>query len=1092
MLAPIIVIGLGGVGSEVVARLENKVYEKKLSGKVVFASVDTDINTMNRIEQNGFEGCMVQISKNMTVKEYLSKNKEYESWFRAAEGLNIKSMTEGAGQVRAISRLAFDMAVRNGAFKDLEEKISRLFQVSDFEGHLTPRILIISSLAGGTGSGIILPLAFYMRKYFEEVLHIGTVIIKGMFIMPDVFRDIIGNEYERISIEANAYAALKELEAFIKKGEGYLPKNYADKLHLKMPVVASDKSEEYSTLPYNYCYLFGGKNESGGSLKSFQAYLDYTVECIYAQAFSPMQELNNSIEDNVFRIASTGIGKGSKGGFKRFCSSGTAVLNYPYGKILEFLSLKKAERILSQQWSVIDNEYFQDCQRNEELRKKGKYAKNQIRGEFYVDYVNSHKAESSLIKKIYTDTLTEVYVDENEIIQKESWSEYWAALEKDAVEWLADAGYLKKMFSSVEATLKFAKENNYHRKGSTFLKLKDHYDDLVRQAKGELLRKTSSAGIKYFGTRLEEAVNDKTYYQFWLKKNEAYIHPNAIRFFLYNAIAMFERKCEELKKLVAEEEIALQGSLDRTSDKINLTESFIWNEIIHKSDMNRMLGKIEEGLKILELYQKHVLLEQIAEKGCEFFKKLVKQYEYFYEVFDYNVRQYVERAENLKQELQDIDGTVMRYVCCDNKSLEYMESSVIDVKNDVEVSSEVSEFILNIIRDNAVERNKMDNYHEVFQERLIAYWKNEIKEEYGYLLDLDILDALNMESRCNAVSMGKAETYALNRIHKMWSIAEPFVGISKGTMELSKNFCTYSILLEGRKDYVRNQVVKMLKDSGGTADKEGAIDKYTIVFYQVVYALSPASLEEMSAEWIEKEEKFYKGTICKSYYQMLDNMKYSQITPHIDWNWNRFDILPDFNTEYQEHLESIVYQEFLYECAQDLKKVKQDETEKYCLYIEGDSIYETTLQKIFIDYFISDSSQVVERYQTLKKTIKQRIREGKTKDEFRFIKTRNSWGTEIGGIFGIIYHVNMDGGINEYDKTLLRKMVHAFIDLLWDILKEFESEEKRKASIREIISEECNNFSTKESEKINVRVQQDMKYALNEKLQQKDIGFIWQ
>ena len=219
MLTPIIVLGLGGIGSEIVKRLEKKVKEMNLESRALFAIIDTDINTMNRIQQEGFEGTFVQISKNMTVKEYLNQYEQAKDWFSETEGLNIKSMTEGAGQVRAISRLAFDVAVRNGSLNGLEEKIRHLFQITEREEQQAPRILVVSSLAGGTGSGIVMPLALYMRRYFEEVLHIRTVIIKGMFIMPDVFKDIIGNNFEQVSIEANAYAAIKELEAFNKKGE---------------------------------------------------------------------------------------------------------------------------------------------------------------------------------------------------------------------------------------------------------------------------------------------------------------------------------------------------------------------------------------------------------------------------------------------------------------------------------------------------------------------------------------------------------------------------------------------------------------------------------------------------------------------------------------------------------------------------------------------------------------------------------------------------------------------------------------------------------------------------------------------------------
>lgn len=1083
MLAPIIVLGLGGVGSEIVARLENKVCEKKLSGKVLFATIDTDVNTINRIEQSGFEGCMVQISKNMTVKDYLSKNRENTTWFKETEGLNIKSMTEGAGQVRAISRLAFDMAVRNGNLSELEERINKLFQISEQERYQTPRVLIVSSLAGGTGSGIVLPLAFYIRRFFKEVLHTSSVIIKGMFIMPDVFFDIISSNFEQVSINANAYAAIKELDAFIRKGEGYLPKSYSDKLHLRMPIVGTNKYEEYNGLPYNYCYLFGRKNKLGNSLRSFQAYLDYTVECIYAQAFSPMQELNNSIEDNVFRIASTGMGENSVDGFKRFCSAGTAVLNYPYERIIELLALDKADRTLSEQWSLIDSEYAWECSRNDEARKKGRYVKNRSKGEFYIAYVNAHKDENSFVKKIYDDAMYEQHISELEIMQTESWLEYWKSIETEVDKWLLDQKYLENYYYSVEGTLKFIKKKNYHRKAASFTKLKEQYEMLVGKAKYELERKRGSIFSKFFGRRIETEVLDKSYYLYWLKKEEQFIHPNAIRFFVYNAIELFDAKCEELKKLAENESRELENSQERTSDKVDLSEYYVINQILHRGLMNRITEKVETGLEALKKYQRYILLEQVAEKGKEFFQKLAKEYESFYDVFDYNVLQYKERSKDLKYDLQKVNGTVTRYVCCSDTVLEYMRNATLDIYNDVSIDGEVSGVIFDIIHNNVEKRNKIDNYHEVFQNWLIDYWKNDLKEKYGYLLDLDILDALELEGRGVSQGENKTESYAANRIDKMWDIASPFIGITDGTMELTKNFCTYSELLENRKDYNRIQLLKRLKDSGGIADPEGAIDKYTIVFYQVMYALAPGSLKELAVVRASGEEEFSKGSMSKAYHQMLSNVKVSQITPHIDWDWNRFDILPDFNSEYQGHLESIVYQMFLYQCAMDLDIVIEKNVRKYSLKLNQDTVYKSTLYEMLVKEFIADSSRILIMYEQLNNDIEQCILEGKSKNEYLFYARKNIWGKIVGGMFGVIYSANVDGGINKYDKMLLWKMVYAFIDLLRNVLSRFESEENVKAEIVEIALVQWKKYEEEWNGKANILIQQDMRYALIEKLQ---------
>lgn len=1082
MLTPIIVLGLGGIGSEIVKRLEKKVKEMNLESRALFAVIDTDINTMNRIQQEGFEGTFVQISKNMTVKEYLNQYEQAKDWFSETEGLNIKSMTEGAGQVRAISRLAFDVAVRNGSLNGLEEKIRHLFQITEREEQQAPRILVVSSLAGGTGSGIVMPLALYMRRYFEEVLHIRTVIIKGMFIMPDVFKDIIGNNFEQVSIEANAYAAIKELEAFNKKGEGYLAENYARKMHLKLPIVASDKVEEYSTLPYNYCYLFGGKNIKGNSLRSFQDYLNYAVECIYAQAFSPMQELNNSIEDNVFRIASTGIGQYSKEGVKRFCSAGIAVLEYPYEDIVRMLALKKAGMILSEQWSLIDGEYLKECIRQEELRTKGVYVSNQTKSTFYIEYVEGQKEGNIFAKKIYMDTVRgEKDADEN-FSPKESWILYWENIEEVVKKWLLPSNSLKELQEQVCESLKAGIDYRYHRIKNEITVLKDDYEELIKQSKEELEKKRSVVNTKFFGKRMEEEKGDGAYYETWLKKEGNFIHPNAIRFFLYQAIKMFREKQEVLKQRIVEEDKALKESLDRASDKLDLFPIGFLNDLFYRGEVKKIYNKISSGMQVLKQYQEDVLLEQIAIKGCELFEKLSEEYEAFYKVFDYNVQKYAERRMDIEQRIQNVTGTIKRYVCCDQKSLKRMEDATIDVHNDVEIAGEISELIYRSISENCDFRKNLSDYHSVFQDILIQHWEMELKEKYNYILDKDILDALAQEYMYVSGNEVRNKRYIEDKMESMWNIASPFMGISDASIGLCKNFCTYNACLEKKKDYIRNELIQMLKDSGGTADMEDAINQYTIIFYKVIYGLAPHSLKEMSIVWDESKKDFNMGNISKSYYQMLQNAKYSKMTPHIDWNWNRFDIMPDFNIDFQEYLENITYQMFMYKCAMDLTVIIDDEDVlRYSMIFNKKNKYSTTLHEILIEYFIKDLSMVTELQFKVEKEIHDWIREGKKREEFPFLASNQSWGMDPGGIFEVICCVSIDGGVREYHNSILGKMVNALVDLLWNILRRFYEDEKARVKLKDLIFEQWKKYKDRSK---NAVIKNDIGSALREKLRE--------
>lgn len=105
---------------------------------------------------------------------------------------------EGAGQMRALGRIAFLTAVPNiyrllmAAFSEVEQESSGR----------RPRVVIASSLAGGTGSGMFLDIAMLIRFLVSEDAH-----ITGHFLLPEVFaaRSLPQRLWP------NSYAALQEL-----------------------------------------------------------------------------------------------------------------------------------------------------------------------------------------------------------------------------------------------------------------------------------------------------------------------------------------------------------------------------------------------------------------------------------------------------------------------------------------------------------------------------------------------------------------------------------------------------------------------------------------------------------------------------------------------------------------------------------------------------------------------------------------------------------------------------------------------------------------------------------------------------------------
>lgn len=90
--------------------------------------------------------------------------------------------------------------------------------------------ILLARWRAGTGSGVILPLAMYLNRFIQGEQGDNLAICKGFFILSSAFYPSCGSELEKKSLDANAYAAVKELSAFMRSAD-----NVAAKSHMSIP-----------------------------------------------------------------------------------------------------------------------------------------------------------------------------------------------------------------------------------------------------------------------------------------------------------------------------------------------------------------------------------------------------------------------------------------------------------------------------------------------------------------------------------------------------------------------------------------------------------------------------------------------------------------------------------------------------------------------------------------------------------------------------------------------------------------------------------------------------------------------------------------
>jgi hypothetical protein len=146
-------------------------------------------------------------------------------------------------------------------------------------------IYVVSSLCGGTGSGMFMDVAHRIRA---QVRNNARVV--GIFFLPDVLEAEISSDLQRRRIRANAYAALKEL-------------NYFQETQQFRALYPSEQRElpDAPYAPFDFIFLVGRTNRNGNSLARKSDAEQMAAHLIQLTAISHLSSEILGLEVNVVR-----------------------------------------------------------------------------------------------------------------------------------------------------------------------------------------------------------------------------------------------------------------------------------------------------------------------------------------------------------------------------------------------------------------------------------------------------------------------------------------------------------------------------------------------------------------------------------------------------------------------------------------------------------------------------------------------------------------------------------------------------------------------------------------------------------------------
>ena len=205
MATKTLLVGLGGTGCEIVSRVKKRIGTD--NPDIQFVGLDTDT------DWDGVEGLeVIHTSREMEVEKYLKNTENWQEWFPDNPSLMNHNMIKGAAQIRPLSRLAFAETISSNRLGVLMDAIRNLNIAGNDADAYNIRIMIVSSLAGGTGSGMFIQTALFLRDYIKNT-YVKNPLIRGLFALPDLFANELGSDVQAQSVYANSYGALKELNA---------------------------------------------------------------------------------------------------------------------------------------------------------------------------------------------------------------------------------------------------------------------------------------------------------------------------------------------------------------------------------------------------------------------------------------------------------------------------------------------------------------------------------------------------------------------------------------------------------------------------------------------------------------------------------------------------------------------------------------------------------------------------------------------------------------------------------------------------------------------------------------------------------------
>ena len=946
-------VGMGGIGSRILKAIASRCAEEELKN-IRFVVMDTNVNDLNSVKEGGSHIVGIQTSSTQSVLDYLKNDEDARlNWFPCNTTLYPKTVSEGAGQVRAISRLALNSIIKNGRINKLYKTIDDLFLKDGEESKQALRVVLVSSSCGGTGSGISMTVGMLIREYLHKHYREKAAIIRGYYLLPGVMDTVIPTESERISLRRNGYATIKEVNAFMINASGFTGvrkelERYQG-LHVDVPT-ASGEIDRLDNLPFDFCFLLDRIDQSQESMQTLQQYIEFSAQSLYEQNIGPMQRNAFSMEDNIIKEFASADNLGRN----RFGGIGASVLRYPYESIADYIAYTRAmDRIgdsaEAQSWLKYDMRYKDELA--EYKKKRGIMGGEEPKlAEVYMRSLENGTQTFDKDIQRYLQVGNDSVVDSVTTQIEDFISAFRNEVRKAFTE-LPEVAPYQTQLAGCKVKRQYGADGN----GVSAEDIKSSlrtYESLVMNKAGTIADAKAKA-LLFSGPNVKKQAEDY-YIEHLVQTAKGAKHPNAIRYVLYMLTTKLKEAHDEVKSSTArkKETLALYGpNADSPMFEVGGAaakgqERCLDDVVALEKENASLFDKIGGIQKVWDAFNKHfpgyagaleayrdaVLDDKSFAVAISYLEKLNSEFEAFYNSFTGKVTTLSKSRRDIVDKLKFTKGDTVLNICGDERYLQRLAEISPEGTDGLLLPEELNADIFEGIKLNAEVARQMDTdpyadvaKTDIFDETLLGYFKNSVRRDCKDVIDLDIIRAINTECQFKAyfaakdakaddeeignytVSDMKKHEYLVDRImlgNRLASAGVSFSTFAESRLVKCSTFNTELLKIK------TPEVSKLLEGLELSPQASDTVSRYELRFFNALYNITPDQLSRFRApEQMTGALNYTEagGIYYNAYHEYIkkigpDSTKSASISLHIDKRWDSLTELPelDLKAHYQE------------------------------------------------------------------------------------------------------------------------------------------------------------------------------------------------